>query len=120
MKIKTHAETRRDRRVRLDEEARLLRAAAQVNTPQHGGVGAAMHDRIVCAIDTACRLGEILKMRNRHVDWEMCQIAIPGRARQERESAAHSVPTERSARGRAGTAPVSGARRRRVRWAEWS
>jgi integrase len=37
-----------------------------------------MHDRIIGAIETCCRQGEMLRIQNRHVDWERHQIAIPG------------------------------------------
>ena len=37
-----------------------------------------MHDRIVGALETCCRQGEMLRIKNRHVDWEQHQIAIPG------------------------------------------
>ena len=37
-----------------------------------------MHDRLVGALETCCRQGEMLRIQNRHVDWEQHQIAIPG------------------------------------------
>ena len=30
------------------------------------------------ALETCCRQGEMLRIQNRHVDWERHQIAIPG------------------------------------------
>jgi len=46
---------------------------------EHKYVGSAMHDRIIGALETCCRRGEMLRIQNRHVDWERHQIAIPGR-----------------------------------------
>jgi len=37
-----------------------------------------MHDRIIGALETCCRQGEMLRIQNRHVDWDQRQIAIPG------------------------------------------
>ncbi len=54
--------------------------------PDHNYVGPAMHDRIVGAIDTCCRRGEMLRIQNRHVDWERHQIAIPGRHAKDAEN----------------------------------
>ena len=36
-----------------------------------------MRDRIVGAFATGCRLGEMLKIQNRHVLWDTHQIIIP-------------------------------------------
>jgi integrase len=36
-----------------------------------------MRDRIIGALETACRLGEMLKIQNRHVLWDTHQIIIP-------------------------------------------
>jgi hypothetical protein len=33
---------------------------------------------IIGALETCCRKGEMLRIQNRHVDWERFQIAIPG------------------------------------------
>ena len=45
-----------------------------------------MHDRIIGALETCCRQGEMLRIQNRHVDWEQHQIAIPGRTRRTAEN----------------------------------
>jgi hypothetical protein len=37
-----------------------------------------MHDRIIGALETCSPQGEMLRIQNRHVDWEKHQIAIPG------------------------------------------
>ncbi len=76
--IKARDETKRDRRIGVEEEQRLLEAALAMNSPEHRWVGSAMHDRIVGALETCCRQGEMLRIQNRHVDREQHQIAIPG------------------------------------------
>jgi len=98
VKIRAHGETRRDRRIRADEEGRLLAAAERMNTPEHVFSGAAMQDRFVCAIDTACRRGEILRVQNRHVDWETCRIAIPAENAKSGKAKTYPVPARRQAR----------------------
>jgi integrase len=76
--IKTKEETKRDRRIGLEEEQRLLATALEMSTADHRFVGSSMHDRIVGALETCCRQGEMLRIQNRCVDWEQHQIAIPG------------------------------------------
>jgi integrase len=76
--IRTKDETKRDRRIASAEEKALLDAALAMNSEEHKWVGGAMHDRIIGAIETCCRQGEMLRIQNRHVDWERHQIAIPG------------------------------------------
>ena len=76
--IKAKEETKRDRRIGLQEEQRLLATALEMNSASHRFVGPSMHDRIVGALETCCRQGEMLRIKNRHVDWEQHQIAIPG------------------------------------------
>jgi integrase len=70
-------ETKRDRRVGAVEEKALLDAALAIESEEHAWAGASMHDRIIGALETCCRRGEMLRIRNRHVDWELHQIAIP-------------------------------------------
>jgi integrase len=84
--IKIKEETKRDRRVGLQEEQALLAATAQMSGPEHRHVGPTMHDRIVGALETCCRRGEMLRIQNRHVDWERHQIAIPGRHAKDAEN----------------------------------
>ena len=67
-----------------------------MNAPEHGFAGAARHDGIVCAIDTARRRGEILRIQNHHVDWETCQIAIP--AENAKSGKARRIPFQRDGR----------------------
>ncbi|MBL8142955.1 MAG: site-specific integrase [Acidobacteria bacterium] len=76
--IRTKDETKRDRRVGAVEEKVLLDAALAIESEEHAWAGASMHDRIIGALETCCRRGEMLRIRNRHVDWERHQIAIPG------------------------------------------
>jgi integrase len=45
-----------------------------------------MHDRIIGALETCCRRGEMVRIQNRHVDWERHQIAIPGRHAKDAEN----------------------------------
>ena len=71
-------ETKRDRRIHRDEEQPLLAACVAMNSAEHKWVGPAMHDRIIGALETCCRQGEMLRIQNRHVDWAQHQIVIPG------------------------------------------
>ena len=84
--IKTKAETKRDRRIGTDEEQSLLSAALAMNSTEHKFVGPSMHERLVGALDTCCRQGEMLRIQNRHVDWEHHQIAIPGQNAKDSEN----------------------------------
>ena len=76
--IKAREETKRDRRVHRDEEQALLAACRAMNAVEHKRVGPAMHDRLIGALETCCRQGEMLRIQNRHVDWPQHQIVIPG------------------------------------------
>jgi integrase len=76
--IKAREETKRDRRIHRDEERSLLAACLTTNAAEHKRVGPAMHDRIIGALETCCRQGEMLRIQNRHVDWEQHQLVIPG------------------------------------------
>ena len=76
--IKAREETKRDRRIHRDEEQTLLAACLTMNAAEHKFVGPAMHDRIIGALETCCRQGEMLRIQNRHVDWPQHQIVIPG------------------------------------------
>lgn len=76
--IRAKSENKRDRRILADEERALLKAALEMNSEVHAWVGQSMHDRIVGAIETCCRQGEMLRIQSRHVDWQHHQLAIPG------------------------------------------
>ncbi len=96
VKIKTKSEVKRDRRIAPDEERRLLTAADKMSGAEHAFAGAPMRDRIVGALDTGCRLGEMLKIQNRHVLWTTHQISIP--AEHTKDAEARRIPFE--AKGR--------------------
>ena len=87
VRLNKKAETVRDRRLSRDEEKQLLEAALQkMNTPEHGYVGPLLHDRIIGAPELCCRRGEMLLIQNRRVNWETCQIDIPGATAKDREN----------------------------------
>ncbi len=75
--IRVKDETKRDRRLHRDEEQRLLAACLTMNTAEHKWSGPSMHDRLIGALETCCRQGEMLRIQNRHVDWSQHQIVIP-------------------------------------------
>jgi integrase len=80
-------ETTRDRRLTREEEKRLLDTALQVmNTPEHQMTGPLLHDRIIGAIELVCRRGEMLLIQNRRINWETCQIGIPGATTKDKEN----------------------------------
>src|SRR5207237_9494405 len=62
--IKAKEETKRDRRIGVQEEQALLAAALAMSCAEHKYVGSAMHDRIVGALETCCRQGEMLRIQN--------------------------------------------------------
>ena len=66
--IKVRDETKRDRRTHRDEEQSLLAACLAMNNSEHKWTGPAMHDRIIGALETCCRQGEMLRIQNRDVD----------------------------------------------------
>jgi len=96
VKIKTKVETKRDRRIPSDEERKLLGAADKLNCADHAFAGAQMRDRIIGALETGCRLGEMLKIQNRHVLWDTHQIIIP--AEHARDAESRHIPFEPNGR----------------------
>jgi integrase len=76
--VRSKDETKRDRRLHRDEERALLAACNTMTSPEHKHVGPAMHDRIIGALETCCRQGEMLRIQNRDVDWEQHQVVIRG------------------------------------------
>ena len=76
--IKRRDENKRDRRVHRDEEQQLLAACLTMNAGEHKWTGPAMHDRIIGALETCCRQGEMLRIQNKDVDWAQGQIIIRG------------------------------------------
>jgi integrase len=86
-RLNKKAETARDRRLTRDEERRLLDTALQkMNTAEHQFAGALRHDRIIGALELCCRRGEMLMIQNKRVNWERCQIGIPGATTKDKEN----------------------------------
>jgi integrase len=87
VRLNKKAETARDRRLTRDEEKRLLDTALQkMNTAEHQFVGPLLHDRIIAALELCCRRGEMLMVQNKRVNWETCQIGIPGATTKDKEN----------------------------------
>ena len=87
VRMQKKAETSRDRRLSRDEEKKLLDTALNaMNTPEHAYAGALLHDRIIGALELCCRRGEMLLIQNKRVNWETCQIGIPGATAKDREN----------------------------------
>jgi integrase len=84
--INVKEETKRDRRIGVQEEQALLAACSQMGGAEHKFVGPSMHDRLIGALETCCRRGEMLRIQNRHVDSERHQVAIPGRNAKDGEN----------------------------------
>jgi hypothetical protein len=61
-------------------------ALKQMNTAEHQFAGRLLHDRIIGAIDLVCRRGEMLLIQNRRVNWDTCQIGIPGATTKDKEN----------------------------------
>jgi integrase len=77
VKVRTKGETRRERRLAPTEEEQLLKACdTLLEDPRHKHLGMAMRDRLIGALDTCCRRGEMLLIRNADVDWSKHWIAI--------------------------------------------
>ena len=87
VRLNKKAETARDRRLTRDEERRLLDTALQkTNTAEHQFAGALLHDRIIGALELCCRRGEMLMIQNKRVNWDSCQIGIPGATTKDKEN----------------------------------
>ena len=78
MTVGARDETKQDRRIHREEEHRLPPACVTMTSAEHEFVGPAMHDRLIGALETCCRQGEMLRIQNRHVEWPQHQIVIPG------------------------------------------
>jgi hypothetical protein len=57
-----------------------------MNMPQHMYVGEMLHDRIIGALELCCRRGEMLMIQNKRVNWDTCQIGIPGATAKDKEN----------------------------------
>lgn len=87
VRMNKKAETVRDRRLSRDEEKRLLDTALGVmNTAAHQYVGEMLHDRIIGALELCCRRGEMLLIQNKRINWDTCQIGIPGATAKDKEN----------------------------------
>jgi integrase len=87
VRLNKKAEVARDRRVSRDEEKRLLDTSLkEMNTPEHQYAGEMLHDRIIGALELCCRRGEMLLIQNKRVNWDTCQIGIPGATAKDREN----------------------------------
>jgi hypothetical protein len=45
-----------------------------------------LHDRIVGGLELCCRRGEMLLIQNKRVNWDTCQIGIPGSTAKDKEN----------------------------------
>ncbi len=116
VRLNKKAETARDRRLTRDEEKRLLDAALQkMNTAEHQFVGPLLHDRIIGALELCCRRGEMLLIQNKRVNWDTCQIGIPGATAKDKENRRIPVQSEGTAGGNPRAAGDARSRRVRVR-----
>jgi integrase len=88
--IKVRDETKRDRRIHRDEEQSLLEACLTMNSGEHKWTGPPMHDRIIGALETCCRQGEMLRIQNRDVDWTQHSILI--RAENAKDNENRRIP----------------------------
>ena len=57
-----------------------------MNIAEHRFAGPLLHDRIIGALELVCRRGEMLLIQNRRVNWETCQIGIPGETTKDKEN----------------------------------
>jgi integrase len=87
VRLNKKAETVRDRRVSREEQKRLLDTAlGEMNTARHLYVGEMLHDRIIGALELCCRRGEMLLIQNNRINWDTCQIGIPGATAKDKEN----------------------------------
>ena len=87
VRLNKKAETARDRRLAREEERDLLDVALQkMNSAEHQFAGVLLHDRIIGALELCCRRGEMLLIQNKRVNWDSCQIGIPGATTKDKEN----------------------------------
>ena len=87
VRLNKKAETVRDRRLSREEEKRLLDTALGVmNTAPHQNVGETLHDRIIGGLELCCGRGEMLLIQNKRINWDTCQIGIPGATAKDKEN----------------------------------
>jgi integrase len=87
VRLNKKAEVSRDRRIPRDEEKQLLDTALEkMSAPEHQFAGKLLHDRIIGALELCCRRGEMLLIQNKRVNWDTCQIGIPGATAKDKEN----------------------------------
>ena len=57
-----------------------------MSAPEHQFAGKLLHDRIIGALELCCRRGEMLLIQNKRVNWDTCQIGIPGATAKDKEN----------------------------------
>lgn len=67
----------RKRVLQEGEEAALLGACERMNTKVHYFAGPIMLGRLVCALDLGLRQGTMLRLQNKHIDFEDWVLHIP-------------------------------------------
>lgn len=87
VRLNKKAETSRDRRLSRNEEKRMLNTAlTSMSTAEHQFVGPILHDRIIGALELCCRRCEMLLIQNKRVNWDTCQVGIPGAMAKDKEN----------------------------------
>jgi integrase len=76
MRLDKRGEKKRDRRISAAEEKRLLFACDVLDSAEYQFAGSGMRDRIVGALETGCRRGEMLLIQNSHVSFDTGQIEL--------------------------------------------
>ena len=96
LRARAWRDRKRDRRIGPQEEQTLLTACSTMNAGEHKCVGPAMHDRLIGALETCCRQGEMLRAE----PGRRLGAAADRRPRREREGLgepAHPVRPARAA-----------------------
>lgn len=57
-----------------------------MNTSEYQFVGPILRDWIIGALELCCRRGEMLLIQNKRVNWDTCQIGIPGATAKDKEN----------------------------------
>jgi integrase len=82
----------RERTLKDGEETALVAACQRMNNKWHKFVGPLMEGRLYCALDTAIRQGTMLKLQNKHIDFEDWVLHIPAAIAKDDEDL--DVPVE--------------------------
>ncbi len=67
-----------------DDYTRRIDARRRPDSDQYAGK--LLHDRIIGALELCCRRGEMLLIQNKRVNWDTCQIGIPGATAKDKEN----------------------------------